>query len=134
MAYKLAPITQRVAKMRERYRTTAPEICLARYKIITEFYTSHPELSGILRRAKAFYDICEKIPVRIDDDEVIVGAQSAKYRAAALYPENSVGFLKEEVGSGYISTRDRRGQRLPDEHHRLLDGRMYVGKNRSLHH
>ena len=106
MAYKLSPISERVAKMRERYRTTQPEICLARYKIITEFYMNHPELSGILRRAKAFYDICEKIPVRIDDDEVIVGAQSAKYRAAALYPENSVAFLKEEVGSGYISTRD----------------------------
>ena len=57
MAYKLSPITDRVAKMRERYRSTAPEICLSRYRIITEFYMNHPELGGILRRAKAFYEI-----------------------------------------------------------------------------
>ena len=106
MAYKLSPITERVQKMRAKYRDTQPEICLSRYKIITEFYMNHPELGGILRRAKAFYEICKNIAIRIDDGEVIVGAQSAKYRAAALYPENSVGFLKEEIGSGYIQTRD----------------------------
>jgi formate C-acetyltransferase len=37
---------------------------------------------------------------------VIVGAQSAKYRACALYPENSISWLIDEVQSGYISTRD----------------------------
>ena len=106
MAYTLSPVTERVRRIREQYRTVQPEICLARYKIITDFYTSHPELSGILRRAKAFEAICEQIPVRIGDDEVIVGAQSSKFRAAALYPENSCSFLKQEIGSGYISTRD----------------------------
>ena len=100
MAYKLSPITERVQKMRAKYRDTQPEICLSRYRIITEFYMNHPELGGILRRAKAFYEICKNIAIRIDDGEVIVGAQSAKYRAAALYPENSVGFLKDEIGSG----------------------------------
>ena len=47
MAYKLSPITDRVARIREMYRTVEPEICIARYKIITEFYMGHPELSGI---------------------------------------------------------------------------------------
>ncbi|MDR2606129.1 MAG: pyruvate formate lyase family protein, partial [Oscillospiraceae bacterium] len=106
MACKLAPISERVAKKRELYRTVQPEICLARYKIITNFYKSHPELSGILRRAKALEAICEHIPVRIDDGDVIVGAQSAKFRAAALYPENAVNFLIEEIGNGSIRTRD----------------------------
>ena len=106
MSWTLKPITPRVAKIREAYRSTQPEICLARYRIITNFYMSHPELGGILRRAKALHEICEKIPVRIGEDEVIVGAQSAKFRAAALYPENTVGFLKKEVGDGSIRTRD----------------------------
>ena len=97
-----------------------PEICIARYKIITEFYMGHPELSGILRRAKAFHEICEKIPVRIGDTEVIVGAQSSKFRAAALYPENSVTFLKEEVGSGFISTRDIDPYIISDEDKKYL--------------
>jgi formate C-acetyltransferase len=97
------------------YRDTKPEVCIARYKIITEFYTSHPELGGILRRAKAMKEIFEKIPVRIGDDEVIVGAQSAKYRAGALYPENCVSFIKDEVGSGSIRTREIDPYDISDE-------------------
>ncbi|MDR1217053.1 MAG: hypothetical protein LBJ99_00535, partial [Oscillospiraceae bacterium] len=84
MAWVLSPISARVARVREMYRDTQPEICVARYKIITEFYMNHPELGGILRRAKALQAICENIPVRIGADEIIVGAQSAKFRAAAL--------------------------------------------------
>ena len=86
--YKLKPLTDRVRKMREKYRDTQPEICLSRYKLITEFYMNNPQLEGILRRAKNFKNICEHIAIRIDDGEVIVGAQSSKYRACALYPEN----------------------------------------------
>jgi formate C-acetyltransferase len=92
--------------MRERYRETKPEICTARYRLVTEFYMSRPELTGILKRAMSFRNICENIPVRIGAGEVIVGAQSAKYRAAALYPENSVDWLRDELESRFISTRD----------------------------
>ena len=106
MAWQLAPISDRVAKRRALYRDTRPEICIARYRIITEFYRNNPALGGILRRAKCLKEICEKIPVRIDEGDVIVGAQSGKFRAAALYPENSVAFLKQEIGDGTIRTRD----------------------------
>ncbi|NLO98255.1 MAG: hypothetical protein GX091_09355, partial [Peptococcaceae bacterium] len=104
--YTLKPISERVAKMRDKYRNTKPEICTARYRLVTEFYMQNPDLTGILKRAKNFKNICDKIPVRIDEGEVIVGAQSAKYRACALYPENSIDWLLEEVRSGLISTRD----------------------------
>ena len=103
--YSLKPVTERVRKMREKYRETKPEICTSRYRLITEFYRNNPDLTGILKRAKNFKNICEHIAIRIDDDEVIVGAQSGKYRATALYPENSVQWLKDEVESRMISTR-----------------------------
>ncbi len=104
--YTLKPITDRVAKIREKYRITQPEICTSRYRLITDFYMQNPDMTGILKRAKNFKNICENIAIRIDDGEVIVGAQSSKYRASALYPENSVIWLKEELESGYITTRD----------------------------
>ncbi len=104
--YKLDPITPRVAAMREKYRSTQPEICTARYRLITEFYMAHPELEGIIKRALNFKNICENIPVRIDDGEIIVGAQSGKYRATAIYPENSAVWIKEEIESRLVSTRD----------------------------
>lgn len=104
--YKLDPITSRVSSMRKKYRDTKPEICIARYKLITEFYMQHTELEGILKRAENFKNICENIPVRIDEGEVIVGAQSGKYRATAIYPENSAVWIKEEMESRLVSTRD----------------------------
>ena len=113
--YQLKPITERVQKMRAKYRDTLPEICLSRYKIITEFYMNNPQLEGILRRAKVFREICENIAIRIDDGEVIVGAQSSKYRACALYPENSVEWLKQEVENDYIQTREIDPYILSDE-------------------
>jgi len=76
---------------------------------------SHPELNGILRRAKAMREIYEKIPVRIGDDEVIVGAQSATYRGGALYPENCVTYIKDEIGSGTIATREIDPYDIADE-------------------
>ncbi len=103
--YTFRPITERVGKMREKYRETQPEICTARYRLITEFYMQNPEITGILKRAKNFRNICEHIPVRIDDGEVIVGAQSGKYRAAAIYPENGIDWLLPEAESWLISTR-----------------------------
>jgi formate C-acetyltransferase len=104
--YKLKPVTERVRNLREKYRSTQPEFCTSRYRLITDFYMQNPDMTGILKRAKNFKNICENIAIRIDEGEVIVGAQSSKYRACALYPENSVIWLKEELESGYMMTRD----------------------------
>ena len=87
--YQLVPVAPRVERMRKLYRSTTPHICIERYRIVTEFYQEHEELTGILKRARCFHAVCEKIPVRIGEEEVIVGAQSGRYKAAALYPENT---------------------------------------------
>ena len=92
--------------MREKYRTTKPSVCIARYKIVTEFYQENPQLQGILKRAKNFKNICEKLPILVNEDEVIVGWQAAKYRACALYPETSFGWFLDELKAGTIPLRD----------------------------
>jgi formate C-acetyltransferase len=104
--FKLSPITDRVSQMREKYRTTRPAICIARYKIVTEFYKENPQLQGILKRAKNFQNLCEKLPILINKDEVIVGWQAAQYRACALYPEISFGWFLDELKAGTIPLRD----------------------------
>ena len=40
--YQLKPVSARVAAMREKYRTTQPEVCTARYRLITDFYMQNP--------------------------------------------------------------------------------------------
>ncbi|NLA74737.1 MAG: hypothetical protein GX846_04590, partial [Deltaproteobacteria bacterium] len=61
--YSLSPISPRVSMIREKYRSTRPKICIARYKIVTDFYMENPQLQGILKRAKNFKNLCEKLPV-----------------------------------------------------------------------
>jgi pyruvate formate-lyase/glycerol dehydratase family glycyl radical enzyme len=104
--YVLSPVSGRVAKIREKYRTTRPKVCIARYKIVTEFYKENPQLQGILKRAKNFKNICEKLPVLINDGEVIVGWQATSYRACALYPETSFGWFLDELRAGTIPLRE----------------------------
>jgi pyruvate formate-lyase/glycerol dehydratase family glycyl radical enzyme len=104
--YALSPVTDRVARIREKYRSTRPSICIARYKIVTEFYKENPQLQGVLKRAKNFRNICERLPVLINPEEVIVGWQAAKYRSCALYPETSFGWFLDELKAGTIPLRD----------------------------
>lgn len=115
MAYVFSPITPRVEKMRERYRSTQPQVCLARYKIMTEFYKEHPDLTGILKRAKNFKNICEKIPVRVDDNEIIVGSATAMYRGACVFAENSIAWLLDEAKTNLINTRNADPYLLTEE-------------------
>ncbi|MDR1728224.1 MAG: hypothetical protein LBT74_09940 [Acidobacteriota bacterium] len=104
--YELSPVADRVARIREKYRTSRPGICIARYKIVTDFYKENPQLEGVLKRAENFRNLCENIPVVINPDEVIVGTQVTKYRASALYPEMSFGWFLDELKSGSIPLRD----------------------------
>jgi formate C-acetyltransferase len=104
--FVLSPVTDRVARIREKYRTTRPRICIARYKIVTEFYQENPQLQGILKRARNFKNICEKLPVLINKEEIIVGWQATQYRACALYPEISFGWFLDELKAGTIPLRD----------------------------
>jgi len=103
--FQLKPITPRVQKMRARYRDTVPSICIARYRLITEFYQQNRSLTGVLKRAYAMKHIFENIPVRIDEGDIIVGAQGAVYRSAAIYPEYDLTSLPREIENGNITSR-----------------------------
>lgn len=105
--YQFSPISPRVQKMRDLYRNTVPPyIDIARYRLVTEFYMEHQELVGVLKRALNFRNLCEKLPCCIEDDELIVGTYVTRYRAAALYPENSIDWLVGELESGLLWTRE----------------------------
>ena len=113
--YELSPVTDRAAKIREKYRNTRPRICIERYKIVTELYRENPQLQGVLKRAKNFKNICENLPVLINEDEVIVGWQASSYRACALYPETSFDWFLDELEAGTIPLRDTDPYDLDDK-------------------
>ena len=103
--FQLKPISPRVMQTREKYRNTVPKICIARYKLLTEFYMEHTELTGVLKRAYAMKHIFDNIPLRVEDEDLIVGAQGTTYRSCAIYPEYDIGSLPEEILSGNVTSR-----------------------------
>ena len=113
--YTFSAMTQRVQRMRELYRDTAPYVDINRYKLVTQFYMEHPQIDGTLKRAYNFLNLCEKLPCHVYDGELIVGAFVTKYRAAALFPENYIDTLIDELKSGLISTREVDPYLITDE-------------------
>ena len=49
--HTFAPVSDRIARIRQKYRTTKPKIDINRYRLVTEFYMENPQLTGILKRA-----------------------------------------------------------------------------------
>ncbi len=112
---KWAEITPRVAKMRERYRSTVPHVCTARFRIVTDFYMNNMAITGILKRARNFKNLCEKMPVLVNEDEIIVGEQVSSYRATAIYPEINFEWLVKELTEGDVSARESDPYIISDE-------------------
>ncbi|MGI6217638.1 MAG: pyruvate formate lyase family protein, partial [Coriobacteriales bacterium] len=114
--YELAPVTDRIKKIREAYRTTQPVINISRYRAETEFYMSHTQLNGILKRARNYKYMCENLEIDIHDPELIVGGHAPTFRGAAMFPENDGQWIKDEfVDSDMIRTRDIDPYILSDE-------------------
>ena len=101
--YQNAPITERVQRIREKYRSTKPQIDLARYKLVTEFYMENPDLTGILKRAYNLRNLFEKMPTPVREDEKIVGFAADSYRGCALFPENSFWWFLDEIDNLTLS-------------------------------
>ena len=118
--YQFSTISDRVKNLRARYRDTVPSIDTARYEIVTEFYKTHRNLRGILKRAYNFKNMCEKMPLRIEDDDLIVGVYTTEYHACALYPENSIDWLIKDLESRETMTRTVDPYRVSEETRQLV--------------
>lgn len=104
--YEFSPMSPRVKRVREKYRTTTPFLDVWRYRLVTEFYMGHRNVDGVLKRALNFHNLCQKMPVFVRDDELIVGSYTETFKGSALYPEYSIRWLIPELEDGSIATRD----------------------------
>ena len=102
--YQTAPVTDRIARIRKRYRTTTPKVDLNRYKLVTEFYMENPHLIGILKRAYNLKNLFDHMPTPIFEDELIAGFPGETYRCTALQPEVGLGWLVAEIDT--LPTRE----------------------------
>jgi len=100
------PITPAVQRLRDKYRNTKPAVCTARLRLVTEYYQNHIAEPGIILRSGCLKYLCEKMPIVIREDELIVGNVAVPYRGSALFPEFSgIAWLSEELRSGEFEKR-----------------------------
>ena len=80
-----------------------PQIEADRAVLLTESYKETENLPIILRRAKAFAHILEKLPITIRPMELIVGSNTKSPRSCQVFPEYSYSWLEDEFDT--VETR-----------------------------
>ena len=80
-----------------------PEISADRAVLLTESYKQTEGQPMVIRRAKAFANILEKLPIVIRPLELIVGSASKAPRGCQVFPEYSYEWLLSELDT--VSTR-----------------------------
>ena len=88
---------ERLATMKDKLISAKPTICTERAKIYTEVYKNYEFKPLIIKRAIALQETLKGMTIFIDDDELIVGNQSSKLRAAPIFPEYAVAWIMDEI-------------------------------------
>ena len=107
-------LTQRIEAIRQNYVNTKPQISCERAKIWTD---SHRETEGqpvAIRRARAFYDCCDRLGVHIFAGEAGGGGPSGEFRKCGiLTPEFSWMWVDREMDT--FDTRPQDPYRMTDD-------------------
>ncbi|MGL6201434.1 MAG: glycyl radical protein [Lachnospiraceae bacterium] len=116
--YDSTPIekSERILVLIENLFAEMPVIESARARLLTESYRQTEGEPMIIRRAKAFANILEHLPIIIRKEELIVGSTTIAPRGCQTYPEFSFEWLEAEFDTlehrssdpFYISGQTRR--------------------------
>ena len=93
----------RIQRLIDHLYENMPVIEANRAVILTDSYKATEDEPIIMRRAKAFYAICEKLPIIIRPDELIVGSNTIAPRGCQVFPEYSFSWMEDEFDT--VSTR-----------------------------
>ncbi len=123
-------VSERVQRLRETVVSAPKEVTADRSHIVTEYYKRSDGEPTVLRRANAFREVLQKIPIAIRDDELIVGALTDRVCGVLFYPDYSQEFLKEEIDT--LSTREANKVYLSKEDKKVLLDDVEYWEGRSV--
>jgi formate C-acetyltransferase len=123
MVEEAQAMSTRVQRIKNDYNKAHPSICIER---AIHFSRSHQETGGdppILRRAKAFKNACEQIPVIIFRDELLVGTPGKERRSGCINPEVSWKWVEEEMDR--FETREQDAYRITPQQKEVLRSEIF---------
>jgi len=88
--------SDRITRLVENLFRKLPEVEAARACLLTQSYMATEGEPMVTRRAKAFVNILDNIPIIIRDEELIVGSTTIAPRGCQTYPEFSFEWLEAE--------------------------------------
>jgi pyruvate formate-lyase/glycerol dehydratase family glycyl radical enzyme len=96
----------RIKRAQESMANRRATICPERAEIITEVYKRTEGEPQIIRKAKAFAEILERMTIYLEDDMLIFGNQASANFAAPVFPEYSFDWVIEELDAFASRTGD----------------------------
>ncbi len=88
--------SDRIERLKDNLFKEMPQVEADRAVLLTQSYMSTEGEPIITRRAKAFKNILEYLPITIRDEELIVGSNTKKPRSCQVFPEFSFDWLEAE--------------------------------------
>ncbi len=90
-------------------RRGSTPISFERAWLITQAYKETEKQPAFLRRAAAFDKIMRELPIFVTDGQLLCGDFSANLAAAEIFPELTVGWIKDYMEAGNYDRQDEEG-------------------------
>jgi formate C-acetyltransferase len=121
--------TSRIDLLKKNLMAAKPVIEVERAVLLTESYMKTEGEPMIIRRAKAFSNILENLPIVIRDHELVVGSTAKQSRGCQIFPEFSCQWVEDEFDT--VSTRSADPFEISEENKKILAGVFKYWKGRT---
>lgn len=111
-------MNERIQRLRKELTEQKPYVDGERCKIFTESMKITDGLPIIIRRAKSFYEVLDKMTVWVKPGELIVGNMAKNAKSSPVFPEYSAQWILEELDGKPYRWEDRPGDKfyiLPED-------------------
>lgn len=116
MMYKFRSVTDRMKQIRQQIRNRVIQYDAERALIITESYKKNENVVPIIKIPLATYDICSKMTVRVEDNEIFVGNLGKHFLGSCIYPEWKNGeWILDVIEKGEWTLREDGLYHNPDD-------------------
>lgn len=107
-------MTDRIVKLKQRILEEPRYMSIDQARIITEAYKQNEDSPRVIQRAIALAIALEKIQIRIDPEELIVGNRTQGISGGVVFPEAGIGWVNEEIETLSTRPQDTFNVRLED--------------------
>ena len=105
----------RILKLKENMLSEPRFLSLEQARIITDCYKANESDSTALKRAKSLFASLEKITIRIDPLELIVGNRTPGVRGGVVFPEAGSSWINDEIDTLHTRPQDKFNVREEDK-------------------